>query len=484
LPQRDAAVVERDVQIASLTAELGRITSSRSWKVTMPLRFVGRVLQGDWAAVQASIVSLRNAKKNLFVTEEETSANKDVIWKDEASTLLNKQNMSLEQPPLRGKRILLVSYYCPSRAHAGGLRILDIYSLIKSEFPFIGLDLYTYRRPEVDWSYDGLESIFDNIYYSDTEELSVKGLLNQCKECPRYTVIDLQFHHSARYIDAFRALGGKILFTPIESLARSFFIDVKEALYNAHRLPLKDIVAGVRNTIKELKYCLKADEAICVSKADATYLRAISWSRKIKYLESGVSDIEFKHELSESSLVLNPRKKENIIIYVAFFGSKTNILAMKWYLDKVHPLIKKKVPDYMLHVVGRGDLSVFAGYQDEAVILVGAVPSLGHYINEAKVGIVPALGGAGLRGKMSQYAIFGVPCVASPIAVKGSAYKDGVDIYITEVPEIFAAHCITLLTNEEINKRIGETARQTVLQNYTWKSKMDIIRKIYALGDI
>lgn len=157
---------------------------------------------------------------------------------------------------------------------------------------------------------------------------------------------------------------------------------------------------------------------------------------------------------------------------------------MKWYLDRVHPLIKKKVPDYMLHVVGRGDLSVFTGYQDEAIIFVGAVPSVGPYINEAKVGIAPALGGSGLRGKMSQYGLYGVPTVASPIAVKGSAYEDGVDIYITEVPEIFAERCIVLLKDEETNKRIGNMARQTALRHYTWESKLDIIRKVYALDEV
>ncbi|MGA3085905.1 MAG: methyltransferase domain-containing protein [Thermodesulfobacteriota bacterium] len=58
----DQILHKRELALNSLTAELGRIISSRSWKVTKPLRFAGRILRGDWAAVRASIHSRRNAK--------------------------------------------------------------------------------------------------------------------------------------------------------------------------------------------------------------------------------------------------------------------------------------------------------------------------------------------------------------------------------------------------------------------------------------
>jgi hypothetical protein len=70
-----------ELALNALTAELGRITSSRSWKMTRPFRFAGRLLRGDWTAVQASIASLRKGKGNSFIIEEETSANKGVIPK-------------------------------------------------------------------------------------------------------------------------------------------------------------------------------------------------------------------------------------------------------------------------------------------------------------------------------------------------------------------------------------------------------------------
>jgi hypothetical protein len=49
------AVADRDNQITAFSqavAELGRIKSSLSWKLTMPLRFIDRLLNGDWTAIK------------------------------------------------------------------------------------------------------------------------------------------------------------------------------------------------------------------------------------------------------------------------------------------------------------------------------------------------------------------------------------------------------------------------------------------------
>ena len=61
----------------------------------------------------------------------------------------------------KSKKILLVSYYFPTRAHAGGLRILDMYSKIKEQSPDTIIDLFSFERPEIDWKIDTAENIFD-----------------------------------------------------------------------------------------------------------------------------------------------------------------------------------------------------------------------------------------------------------------------------------------------------------------------------------
>jgi len=483
-------VAERDGQIANLnhavvaiSRDLQTILSSRSWKITRILRLAGRIYRRDWAAVQASIRSRQEAKESSVVKEEGKCESQNTAVIKE----LEPKPCALTPPALsvdtHHKRILLVSYYCPSRAHGGGLRILDIYSLIKASFSEVKIDLYTHKRPEIDWSYSDIEQIFDQIYFSPVEKLSPGGLSELSGAPRRYDVIDLQFHQSAHHLDQWRTLGGKILFTPMESLVRSLATNVRATLRRETPYSLRNIIAGIKSAAEEIVFASKVDEVVCVSRLDASLLRFICQTKKINYLETAISNIEFSNAIGNKTEVLMPEHKKNTILYVAYFGSETNIVALKWYLENIHSLIKKAVPEYKLQIVGRGDLTIFNDYQSDSIEFVGEVPTLAPYIGAAKVGIAPALGGSGFRGKINQYAIFGVPSVASSVSAKGLAYEDGIDIYIADEPDIFANRCIRLLMDNQLNKTMGQQAREKAFSEYSWESKIDAIRKIYTFEE-
>ena len=227
---------------------------------------------------------------------------------------------------------------------------------------------------------------------------------------------------------------------------------------------------------------MKADEVVCVSDTDAAFLRKATFSRNVQGLDTGVSQFEFSDALRPDFICKTAESRRCNVLYVAYFGSETNLLALRWYLDNVHPLIKASVPEYRFTVVGRGDLSAFSRYKDDSVEFVGEVAALAPHIQEARLGIAPALTGSGFRGKVNQYSVLGIPSVISPIAFNGLAYQDGANIFVAEKPAMFAERCITLLTNNEINNNMGQAARKLCLTHYTWESKWPIIRKIYNLA--
>jgi glycosyltransferase involved in cell wall biosynthesis len=359
---------------------------------------------------------------------------------------------------------------------------LDMYRLIKARFPTVKIDLYTCLRAKVDGSYKDLDDTFDNIYFSPEKDMSPDGLLRQCQTAPHYDVIDLQFHQTARHINAYRKLGTKILFTPMESIVSSLHIDLTEFFKLRRRLPFRVTLSKLKQAIGEWVFCSKADEVVCVSTSDASTLRRVTLSKKITTIETGISPTDFQDAFASIASVLQPEYKTHTIIYVAYFGSVTNIAALQWFIEKVHPQIKSKAPNYVLQVVGRGDLSPFKS-ADDSIELIGEVAYLGPYITKAKLGIAPALGGSGFRGKVNQYAIYGVPSVVSPISANGLAYENGVDIFIAESADDFAENCISLLLDNNLNQAMGCKARAKALSNYSWESKLDAIKKVYLLEE-
>ena len=510
--EREAQLAGRDDQIAGLNSEvvvlraalsdqmnfsqglqqslterqskIDEILGSRSWRATKLLRLLGRVLRGEWDVVGAL---LRRYAGSESIAEQPVPLPAQpaapVNIPEVAVSPVSPMPIPSPVEQLARKKLLLVAYYCPSRAHAGGLRILDLYSLIKARHPDVQLDIYTHCRPGIDWSTEDVERIFDNIYYSPCEELTPGGLLALQKSQPRYDVIDLQFHQSADHLEGFRCLGRKILFTPMESQTKALYVELKSLFSKGSHFSLRKAAVNIKLAAEEVVFSFKADAVVCVSRTDAAFLRTITGLRKVRHLDTGISGIEFADALTDGWPQANPAAKEKRLVYVAYFGSETNIVALKWYLEHVHPLVKARVPGYVLSVVGRGDLAPFQRYRDASVEFLGEVPSLAPHISRARVGIAPALGGSGFRGKVNQYAVYGVPSVVSPISAHGLAYRNSFNIFVAASPEEFARDCIQLLEDVDLNRVMGQRARETCLAKYTWESKLKAIRGIYDLDD-
>lgn len=378
--------------------------------------------------------------------------------------------------------ILLVSRFCPSRAHAGGLRILDIYALIKERLPGVRLDLYTCYRPDIDGNIDETHQVFDRVHLSPDEKLSPNGLLELRTDAHVYDIVDIQFHQFGLDLSGFRQLAKNVLFTPMESKALVLLTSLKTIFRPGGTLKLRTYAANLYCAYQEIMCCFRVDKVVCVSDSDGAFLELVTRSKNIHVLETGVSALEFGDVLTdEYATPIDPEGKQMDAVYVASFGADVNITALHWYLDFVHPKVKAAVPGYRLNVVGRGDMTSFLKYSDASVNFVGEVPSIAPSIARARLGIAPAVWGAGFRGKVNQYAILGVPSVVSPIALQGLAYQDGVNIFTATSPAQFANRCVQLLTDPLLNAQMGSAAKKLCLEKYTWDSKWKTICSIYGL---
>jgi glycosyltransferase involved in cell wall biosynthesis len=201
----------------------------------------------------------------------------------------------------------------------------------------------------------------------------------------------------------------------------------------------------------------------------------------VKYIETGLSSLEFSEALGNNYDSISSNQRSKSIVYVAYFGSQTNIDALQWYLDFVHPRVLGEASGYVLKVVGRGDLLNFQKYAGKHVELIGEVDDLTPYIKDACLGIAPALSGSGFRGKVNQYSIHGIPSVVSKIAYKGLSYRHGESIFVADNAAAFTEYCLTLLKNDGINDSMANKARLLCKQNYTWDVKWPMIARIYDL---
>ena len=100
------------------------------------------------------------------------------------------------------------------------------------------------------------------------------------------------------------------------------------------------------------------------------------------------------------------------------------------------------------------------------VFVTGEVPDVRPYIQKAAVCIAPLISGAGLRGKVIEYAALRRTFVATSIATTDLVFRDNIDYFCADTAEDFSQK-LTLLLNDSLKaKQMAISAYETAFNHY------------------
>lgn len=375
-------------------------------------------------------------------------------------------------------KLLLITNNFPSKYHAGGLRILDLYEILrklkKHNFHIELITSADYAPAKSE--HIQIRKLFDHIHYFKLAnfEKEAKNFLSLSKS--KFDFIDIQYHQSASLINYIKKKWPTttISFTPMESQVRSFFILLMTfQLFKVKRLFSTFILA-----CQEIYYINLVDQIVYVNKSDMKTSGFFCFNQATKYyLDTWVSEKFFSARKYKKSKLISRN-----IIFLAYFKSFTNIESLLWFCKEVHPVLTRKFSDYKLNIVGEGlDKKTIEELKSPEINFYGRVDDLTPILLNASVGIVPALSGAGVRGKIHQYAAFGIPSVTTSIASKALEYKSNKSIFIANSSQEYADQCNKLLSDRTLRLAVGDSALKVCMKNYTSSSAEKKIKYIYQI---
>ena len=91
--------------------------------------------------------------------------------------------------------------------------------------------------------------------------------------------------------------------------------------------------------------------------------------------------------------------------------------------------------------------------------VLGQVPDLTPHFNAARVFVAPLRFGAGMKGKVAQSLVNGLPVVATAIGAEGMSLMDGEHVLVADGAEDFAEHVLSLLRDDGLWKHLQAQAR-------------------------
>lgn len=163
-----------------------------------------------------------------------------------------------------------------------------------------------------------------------------------------------------------------------------------------------------------------------------------------------------------------PFKERNGLAFLGGYRHTPNIEAVKFFVEKVVPLLRKRLPGVAFHIYGSHMPEGFKKYEADDVILDGFVESLDDVFESARLMVAPLLSGAGIKGKVLEGMSAGVPQVLSPVAAEATGLTHGVSAMIVEEPQAWVEAIAELYEDEKRWQQVSDNALALARSNYSF----------------
>jgi hypothetical protein len=203
-----------------------------------------------------------------------------------------------------------------------------------------------------------------------------------------------------------------------------------------------------------------ADGVLAVSEKEARLIDDLAGGPRLAHVVADTEDLE------PSAVPLEERKG---ILFVGNFNHPPNVEAAEHLVRDVLPRVDPGVlAAHPVLIVGNG-LEKHAKQLrplTSSVRMVGWVPSVLPYLQQARLSVVPVLHGAGTKRKVIQSLLVGTPTVASTIGAEGLDLSSGEHVLIADDPAGFAACINRLAVDDDLWQHLALTGRSHVLASH------------------
>ena len=218
-----------------------------------------------------------------------------------------------------------------------------------------------------------------------------------------------------------------------------------------------------RMEVYERDACRSFDSVVAVSQDDCELMRRAYGLPRVDWVPTGVDTQYFTPGE-------NATPETSSLVFTGSMDWLPNEDAIRWFLDAVMPLIKARVSDARLIVVGRNPgkaLKDIAASRDD-VVVTGRVDDVRPYVRAARVFVAPIRIGGGTRLKIYEAMAMGKPVVSTTIGAEGLPLAPGRDLLIADDPGQFAAAVVEALQNDSLAEAISRQALAIVRENFGW----------------
>lgn len=308
-----------------------------------------------------------------------------------------------------------------------------------------------------------IKNLFSSVPYnlSKYKTNEFEKYLNEHLITHNYDIVHVTNAHMGWVVDLIRSISN----VPVLLREENFELTIMERYYKNQTNVLLKRFAYLQFK-KFLNYepqlCEKFDKCIMMSKEDENRLKKLNPNAKTKVIPLGID---------KELLNINRTESEKYsLVHVGSLDWYPNYDGLKWFINKVFPLIVNKIKGVKLYLYGGGITQKF--YFPESIkgniIVKGFVNNIWDDVKDKSLAVVPLRIGSGIRVKILEMLASGINVITTSLGKEGIPAEDGKELLIADTEEQFVEKIVDYFQGKYNQDLLTENGKKLIHENYLW----------------
>lgn len=174
-------------------------------------------------------------------------------------------------------------------------------------------------------------------------------------------------------------------------------------------------------------------------------------------------------------------RNPHTVIFTGVMNYEPNVKGVLWFADTCWPAIRQRVPDATFLIVGsHATEKIFELGRHEGIQVLGRVPEIPPYMDQAAVAVAPLKLARGVQNKVLEAMATALPVVASSQAAQGLGPVGSDTLVLADHADDVVAAIVGLLEDPQRARRIGENAAAFVREHFRWENQYEPFDRLLA----
>ena len=171
--------------------------------------------------------------------------------------------------------------------------------------------------------------------------------------------------------------------------------------------------------------------------------------------------------IHETKPTERPFAERDGILFIGSFAHTPNIDAVLWFASDVLPIVHEWIPDLRFHVIGLNPPDEVRELASDRVLIEGFLEDVEDQFDRRRLSVAPLRYGSGVKGKVNQSMAYGLPCVATPVAVEGMDLDWESEIAVAEGARDFAEAVAAVYEDEALWSTLAMNSSASIARSFS-----------------